>query len=426
MKQRNYFIGFLLLISTLNFGQSKTELSLLDAYSLLEKNYPILQNSGLLEQIYQKEMQQLDIAKKPQLFIKADGRIQSQSVSLKSDNPMFPIEIDQPIWSVKTYAEAQYLILDGGRNEAQRTLKEVKLKADLQNIEVDRFALRERINQLFFGITLLREQSKLFDISLKDLEVRKAQVAAGLEIGVLLESELTKIKVKELEIKSMQDNVGFQVNGLANTLSILIGEEVSNEVKLNFPLLSSPAEIPNLKRPEQEYFKLQREAILAQSDMVDVQKKPQLSAFAQAGIGYPNPLNFLANEVAPYGILGMQMNWKIVDWNKSQVDKDILSLQSQKLVHAEETFNFNLDSKKAQYQADVNRLLYQIKQDEKIANLQAEILIQLAAQLDEGVITSSEYITQVNAELLSRQNLLIHQTELSKLQLEFWSERGGF
>ena len=120
------------------------------------------------------------------------------------------------------------------------------------------------------------------------------------------------------------------------------------------------------------------------------------------------------------------MNWQITDWNKSQVSKDILSLQSQKLVHAEETFNFNLDSKKAQYQADVNRLLYQIVQDEKIANLQAEILKQLAAQLDEGVITSSDYITQVNAELLSRQNLLIHQTELSKIQVEFWSERGGF
>ena len=160
--------------------------------------------------------------------------------------------------------------------------------------------------------------------------------------------------------------------------------------------------------------------------MIDVQKKPQLSAYAQAGVGYPNPLNFLANEVAPYGILGVQMNWKIADWNKTQVDKDILLLQSQKLINAEETFNFNLNSKKAKYQSDVNRLLSQIEQDEKIADLQAEILKQIAAQLDEGVITSSEYIIQVNAELLSRQNLLIHQTELSKLQLEFWSERGGF
>ncbi|MFK7770813.1 MAG: TolC family protein [Saprospiraceae bacterium] len=426
MKKINYFLGMFLLMTTLSFGQTKTELSLLEAYSLLEKNYPILQNSGLLEQIYQKDLEQLDIAKKPKLFVKADGRIQSQSVSLVSDNPMIPLEIDQSIWSLKTYAEAQYLILDGGLNDVQRKIKSVKLKADLQNIEVDRFALRERINHLFFGITLLREQSKLFDISLKDLEARKEQVAAGLEMGVLLESELIKIKVKELEIKSMQDNVGFQVEGLVKTLTILLGEEISNEVKLNFPALSSPAEIPNLNRPELEYFKLQREAILAQSDLIDVHKKPQLSAYAQAGIGYPNPLNFLSNKIAPYGILGIQMNWQITDWNKSQVDKDILSLQSQQLIHAEETFNFNLDSKKAQYQSDVNRLLYQIQQDEKIANLQAEILKQLAAQLDEGVITSSEYITQVNAELLSRQNLLIHQTELSKVQVEFWSERGGF
>ena len=236
---------------------------------------------------------------------------------------------------------------------------------------MNQFALRERINQLFFGITLLREQSKLFDISLKDLEARKAQAAAGLEMGVLLESELTKIKVKELEIKSMQHHVGFQVVGLINTLAILIGEEISNETKLNFSPLSIPAEIPNLNRPELEYFKLQQEAILDKSDMLDVQKKPQLNAFAQAGIRYPNPVNFLSNKIAPYGISGIQMNWQITDWNKSQVDKDILSLQSQQLIHGEETFNFNLDSKKAQYQSDVNRLLYQIEQNGKIANLQA-------------------------------------------------------
>jgi len=138
------------------------------------------------------------MVKKPNFFLRADGRVQSQSVFLAGDNPMIPLEIDQSIWSLKTYAEAQYLILDGGLNEAQRKIKAVKLKADLQNIEVNQFALRERINQLFFGITLLREQSKLFDISLKDLEARKAQAAAGLEMGVLLESELTKIKVKEL------------------------------------------------------------------------------------------------------------------------------------------------------------------------------------------------------------------------------------
>ncbi|HFB99779.1 MAG TPA: hypothetical protein ENJ53_03135 [Phaeodactylibacter sp.] len=58
--------------------------------------------------------------------------------------------------------------------------------------------------------------------------------------------------------------------------------------------------------------------------------------------------------------------------------------------------------------------------------MQTKILEQLAAQLDEGVITSTDYIIQLNAELASRQNLLIHQTELAKVQLDFWNERGGF
>ena len=80
----------------------------------------------------------------------------------------------------------------------------------------------------------------------------------------------------------MQHHVGFQVVGLINTLAILIGEEISNETKLNFSLLSIPAEIPNLNRPELEYFKLQQEAILDKSDMLDVQKKTSTKCFCSS------------------------------------------------------------------------------------------------------------------------------------------------
>ena len=426
MIKKNYFIGFFLMLNIFVFGQPRTELSLEEAYALLEKNYPILQNSGLLQQIYQKELEQIDIAQKPMLRFKTDGQLVSEKVQLETNGAMLPFEIDRPIFSIKTYVEAQYLILDGGMMEAKKKIKEAQLHAALQDIEVNRFALRKRINDLFFGIMLLREQSKLLDISLKNIQSRKKQVAAGLEMGVLLESELTKLEVKELQIKTTQDNLKFQISGLSNTLSDWIGVELAEDVQFKFPTLPPPAEIPDLHRPEQKQFQLQKAAILSQMEMVDVAKKPKLSAFAQAGIGYPNPLNFLSSDIAPFGILGVQFSWQITDWKKSEKDKDILNLQAQKLNHAAATFDFNMNAQKSKYLADVNRLLFQIEQDQKITKLQTKILEQLAAQLDEGVITSTDYIIQLNAELASRQNLLIHQTELAKVQLDFWNERGGF
>jgi hypothetical protein len=62
--------------------------------------------------------------------------------------------------------------------------------------------------------------------------------------------------------------------------------------------------------------------------------------------------------------------------------------------------------------------------DQEIAGLQATVLEQMAAQLDNGVITANDYLAQANAELRARQQLKIHQTELLQLQLTFLNDRG--
>ena len=103
----------------------------------------------------------------------------------------------------------------------------------------------------------------------------------------------------------------------------------------------------------------------------------------------------------------------------------MLSLQAKQLSHQQAAFEFNLQSKEANYLAAIQRINSQIQAGEKIAELQGSLLQSLAAQLEEGVIQTTEYILQVDAELLARQQLAIYQTELLKTQLEFWNERGG-
>jgi len=418
-----FFILFLLSACTLN-AQQLQELSLEEAWTLLEQQYSVLQNAITLEQIHEQELAQLDIAKLPVILLKADGRLQSESTSLDTEGSMLPFEIDQPLFSLKSYVEANYNILDGGFNDAQRKLKATQLKADQQLLEVERYALRERINQAFVGILLLREQSKLFNLSLADLQTRKAQLVAGVELGTILESELTKLEVRELELQGKKEDLIFQLSGMIGTLANWIGTPLSNEVQLILPKLPAAESIPALQRPEQKRFDLQRQAILAQSDLIEINSKPKLNAYAQAGVGYPNPLNILDNNIAPFGVLGLGFSWPITDWKKEEKDKQLLSLKAQQLIHQQETFEFNQEAKVSTYQAEVRRLQAQIQRDGEIAKLQAEILSQLAVQLDEGVISSTDYLLQINAELSARQQLSIHQTELLRTQLDFLNSRG--
>ena len=406
-------------------AQPAERLTLEEAYSLLEQHYPALKNEALLEEMHRTDQNRLGRSRLPALYLKADGRLQSDNVHL--DVPpgvMLPFEIDQPLYAARSYFELQYTLLDGGLTNAQRSLATAQFNVDQQTLNVERYTLRERINALFLNIELLRAQVLLFDYSLQDLAARKERLIAGVENGVVLESDLKQLEVRELELKAGQDNLTFSISGLIQTLSDLIGQDLSADVALVFPALGPPSNIPDLNRPEQVLLQHQQEALLASSALMDARKRPHIGTFAQAGYGYPNPVNFLDQEAAPYGIVGLQLSWHLIDWNQNKLEKQRLALQAQQLEHAEETFEFNIASQQAMYFSDVARLEAQIEASQAIAQLQADILAQMAAQLDEGVITSADYLAQVNAELKARQNLVIHQTELLQTQLEFWNSRG--
>lgn len=322
MTKKLSFILLLLSVSVMLSAQELQQLSLTDAYTLLEGRYPLLRSGDLLSAIYDQEMEQLDIARRPSIFVNGDGRFQSQSTSLDAgDSGMLPFTIDQPLVSIKAYGEANYTILDGGLNDAQRIGKQAKLKVDQQNLELESFALRQRINHFFLNITLLREQIDLISISEKDLTIRIEQVAAGVEFGAVLPSELTRLEVKALELKAQKENIFGNIKALTRGLADLVGKDLNHNIELIYPSIGAPTEIPNIKRPETTLFKYQREAVQAQSVMIEVAKKPKLSAFAQAGLGYPNPLNILDNNVAPFGLIGARFSWKILDWKKGEVDR---------------------------------------------------------------------------------------------------------
>ncbi|MEM9261759.1 MAG: hypothetical protein AAGA62_19110, partial [Bacteroidota bacterium] len=123
---------------------------------------------------------------------------------------------------------------------------------------------------------------------------------------------------------------------------------------------------------------------------------------------------------------GVNFQWKFKDWGKATRQKQLLQLRAAQLQNQEATFRFNLDSGKEAYLADVDRLEQQLVRDNQVVALQAEILTQLSAQLDNGVITATDYLSQANVELQARQQLKIHETELRQIQLNFLNERGGF
>jgi outer membrane protein TolC len=418
-------IGTILLLSLLSAKLYSQSLDLNEAYSLLETNYPVLQNAGLNDQVLQANLDILDLERKPSLYLKGRAQLQSETTSLGSGENV-PFSIDIPLYSARAYGEVNYTLSDGGRLDARKRLTAADGKLANQSLEVDRFSLRQRINQLFLGVLLNRERAALYETTLSDLRERKGVLAKAVQLGAVLESELLQLRVREVEIEANRDNIYGIISRLLANLSTLIGKPLPEGTQLRLPNLPESNSIPAAQRPEFKRFELQREAIMANNELIEANTKPIISAFAQAGVGGPNPLNLFNTNISPYALGGVSFQWKFKDWGKSQKQTELLGLQAAKLHHQEETFRFNLNAGNEAYLADVARLRQQIIRDGEIVGLQAEILTQLSAQLDNGVITATDYLSQVNAELLARQQLKIHETELVQVQLNFLNERGSW
>lgn len=420
-----FFLSFPLLISLMFAAPLGSQtLSLNDAYQMLEANYPNLRNRGLNDQILRVELDILNLERKPTLNLLGSATLQSETIGFDGGENS-PINIDIPLYNARAYGEVNYTIHDGGRLDARKAIKAAEGKLSNQQLEVEKFSLRRRINQLFLGILLNRERINLFETTLADIAARKSTVTAAVELGAALESQILQLSVREVEIEAQRDDVKGTIDRLVANLATLTGKELSTEVDLSLPNLPAPRTISTIDRPELELFQLQRASIMANETMIEANTKPVISAFGQVGVGVPNPLNVFDSGISPYAYGGVNFRWKFKDWGKSEKQRELLQLRTAQLDNQQETFLFNLNARNEAYLIDINRLNRQIEQGRKIAGLQAEILTQLAAQLDNGVITATDYLTQANAELRARQALQVDETRLIELQLNFLNERGS-
>jgi outer membrane protein TolC len=283
--------------------------------------------------------------------------------------------------------------------------------------------LQGQINELFLKINLLKEQKVLLEYTLNALSERKETVSAGVAEGVLLQSELTRITIKILELTSQQNNLKENINGLVAMLSTFLNKEITAETNLILP--KKAAQNTTTTRPELQLIAANEKQLLAGIKTIDAARKPKIGAYAQGGVGYPNPLNFLNNETSTYGLAGVQFNWQITDWKKSSTQKEMIALQSEKLKNADAALQQNISAKHSKYVADVKRLNAQLESDKQIVKLQEQITEQTKAMLDDGVINHAEYINQLNEELKAKQNIVIHNAELQSIEIGYWYDLGA-
>lgn len=142
---------------------------------------------------------------------------------------------------------------------------------------------------------------------------------------------------------------------------------------------------------------------------------PKFSAFFQGAYGRPT-LNIIENQFGAWYVTGLRLNWSLGSLYTLGNNKKMLNLNRQSADADKETFLLNTRLDLAQQNKQVKKYDNLIRQDEQAIALRESVTRSAAAQLANGVVTTHEYIQQVNTENLARQNLILHRIQLLQAQ----------
>lgn len=389
-------------------------LSLAECHELATENYPMLKQHNLIARSAAYSIEQANAAYLPQISINGQATYQSAVTQLPirvpgADIPM--LDKDQ----YKVYGEANQTIFDGGTIRLQKQAIDADAGVEHHALEVELYKIRERVNQLFFGILLLDAQLGQNRLLKDDIEAglmkSRAAIAHGTALkssGSVLEAELLKADQRTVELEATRTSY-------LRMLGAFINRNLDAHTVLAAPGI--PEISGTINRPELGWYAQQLASIAVARELLTAKNLPRLGAFLQGGVGRP-ALNMLSNDFDAYYYGGIRLSIPLSGFYTLKKEKAVLDIRQQAIAVQQETFLFNTDLAFRQQHAEAAKYGKLLETDDGIISLRASVKDAALAQLENGTINTADYLREVHAEDNAKLAKAFHEIQLLKAQYD--------
>src|SRR5574343_373257 len=387
-------------------AQAQQPVNLQDLLHSAEQHYPVASQKDLTKAIGKDNEKILDIGLYPQMTVSGQATYQSEVTkfnapgitgfpSQKNDNYAIGLDLRFPL--------TEFSVVD-----AKKRLEQSKTSLSVSQLDVELQRIREKLTNDYSNIFLQQENKNILLLRITDLQSQLKKVSIGVTNGTVLKSNQLVFESEILSAQQRIADIDATILSLTQELSTLTGLVIHPDGNFLIPSLDSLHKTIN--RPELKVFELQNQVLDLQKEVLQKENKPYFFVFGQGFYGRPG-YNFLNNNLRTYGIGGIGINWNInntviqknkertIELNKSIVNKQL------------ETFNLNLKAVVAQKETEINKYQSIISRDEAIVNKRKEIMKVIASQLSNGTITSTEYLTELNAQNTAELNMVMHKVQ---------------
>lgn len=391
---------------------SQTKTTLEECQELARKNYPLIKQYNLIDHAQEYNLSNISKTYLPQFSLNGQATYQSEVTKIPIDLsslsiPMeiTPLDKDQ----YKATIDINQTIWDGGIARSQKRIIKANSMFEKQQVEVNLYAIQEKVNQLYFGILAIDEQIQLLDLLQQDMQANKDVMQSMFGNGVATQSDLDQINVEILNIEQNRTEQESMKNSYRKMLELFIHKTLDNTLSLEKPKKIETSG-NHINRPELEYYNTQRLSMDAQLSSVSAKNMPQIGLFAQGGYGRPG-LNMLENKFGTYAIGGIKLTWNFGNLYTRKNEIKIIENNKKSIDIQQEVFLFNTNLQLTKEQAEIQKTKKLLAKDDEIIHLRNRVKKAGESKYRNGVYTVNDLIKDINAENQARQTKAIREIQ---------------
>ena len=390
-----------------------------------ERNYPLIRQYGLIERTTQLSVENIRKGWLPQLSAMAQATLQSdvtafpdqlQTLYQQAGITMEGLKRDQ----YRVGVDISQTIFDGGAIRHRQEVTQRQGEVERAETAVSLYAVRQRVNEMYFGLLLLDEQIRLKQDLAKLLEGSEQKLASMFKRGTAAESDYSAVKAERLGVEQQQETLRTQRQSLARVLSAFCGIEVSAPEKPE-AIVALTTQQTVQQRPELQAIDARLRLFDAQEAALTSGLLPKLSVFAQGFYGYPGYNMFedmMRRRWSLNGMIGARLTWNIGALYTHRNDKSRLQSQREAAEVSREVFLFNNRLEQMQQSDEAERYRQLTESDAEIVSLRASVRRAAESKLAHGIIDTNDLVKEMNLESAARIQQSVHEIEMLKKMYE--------
>lgn len=401
---------------------SAEEYTLDGIQQLARANYPAIRQFELIDKIADFSLADASSAWAPQISLSGQATYQSDVVSfpesmtdvfsmlgvdisgLHKDQYKLALNIEQTLW-------------DGGYTKSRKEAVLAEKEVSSKSLEVELYALTDKVNQLYFGILVLDEQLRLNDLTSGILEDNRKIIRSYIDNGLAKPSDLAKVDAELIANSQQRTRICSSRKAYTQVLSVMTGRELSEEDTFVRPEPVLYSDSPQSNRPELQLYDAMAASIEAGRTAVKSTLMPRFSLFAQGLYGYPG-LNMFEDMMEyrwrPNFYVGVRFQWNISAFYTKRNTERRFDASVRQVELQRETFLYGKRIEQVRLNADIEQMRETLEDDDRLINIRTSIREASESQLQNGTLLISDLLKDINDEHKARIDKSIHELEYLK------------